>query len=85
MLLIAIAYGNGCDPFTTSSTLTFEKATQLGLDLDNANQMRDYICQDKKISSIDSKVIDEILIIYPSDFDEEIQEPKIQHHHTEFD
>lgn len=82
MLIVAIAYGSLTDPFTTSTTLTAEEAAKEGLDPDNANQMRNYIASEKGLMP---DVIDEVLVIYPSDFDGEIQEPIVQHHHTEFD
>lgn len=79
MLIIAVAHGFGCDPFTTSTSIEGVLAAEQGLDPSNATQMRDYICQDKVIAS---EYIDEVLVIYDGDDGEG---PVVQHHHTEFD
>ena len=81
MLVIAVAHGNGCDPFTTSATGPdyYDPANNEGLNIKDANACRDFICKEK---DLEAEHIDEILVVYSSDYDEP---PEVQHHYTEFD
>jgi hypothetical protein len=78
MLLVGVSFGSLGDPFTTSTTLKSADAAAQGLDLENANQMREWFCNDKDLS--DSEMIDELMIIY----EDEEGEPQVQHWHYEF-
>lgn len=73
MLVIAIAHGSRSDPFTTSASIPMRQAAKEGLDPSNAQQMLDWISDEK---SIDHRVVDCVLVVY---------EGEVQHNHTEFD
>lgn len=79
MLVIAISFGTLGDPFTCSSNISAEEAATQGLDLENANQMRDWICTDKGLS--DPECVDEVMVIYEDEEGEHV----VQHWHYEFD
>ncbi len=81
MLLIAVSYGETCDPFTCSTQGPdfFNKDTGEGLNPEDANMCREFIAKDK---NLDPMHIDEVLVVYSPDYDEP---PEVMHHHTEFD
>lgn len=81
MLIIAISHGSETDPFTTSTTGPdfYDPRTNEGLNIHDANACRAFICKDKDLRP---EWVDEILVVYSSDYGEE---PQVQHHYTEFD
>lgn len=81
MLLIAVGYGDHGDPFTcsTQGPNFYDKDTGAGLNPDDANMCRDFICKEK---GLDPMHVNEVLVVYQPDYDEE---PEVMHHHSEFD
>ena len=78
MLIIAISHGFNTDPFTTSTNGPdfFDSTTGAGLNIHDAEHCREFICKDKNLQK---EWIDEILIVYSSDYDED---PEVQHHYS---
>jgi hypothetical protein len=80
MLLIAISHGKEpwfATPFAISTSCPVY--TENGIDPNNANACRDFICKEKNVNP---HCIDEVLVVRSSDYNEP---PEVTHHHTSFE
>jgi hypothetical protein len=78
MLILGVSFGSVSDPFTCSTNVSMAEAAAQGLDLANAQQMRDFLCKDKGID--DPASLEEVMVIYSDDNGE----PIVQHWHHDF-
>jgi len=79
MLIVAVAHGGTCDPFTTSAITRDDTRQPEPIDPKDAKACLDFICQRKDLRP---EWIDEILVVLLPEYD---ADPEVIHHYTEFE